>query len=533
MYKERLATAAHRIMTAAVALVVTAALAFAGMGLAALSWAAAQVLVVPGTGTQIPEKSKNYIDNSIDYFVNPTGVCGATSTGCHGTGVDYPAQFWPIPLPGWGGLSGAKWNDSVGQGVASLATQYGISSTNPGGQIVIFGYSQGATVSSRYKTYLSSTNPPAVMPEPGALQFVLIGNPNRPNGGVFERLAILGTVPILDATFGQPTPTDTTPLDDGEREVNTTDIAFQYDGVADFPKYPINVLADLNALAGFWYVHGTYIDPRGDTQTGPWQYTSTEIEGIIKGCTDNPSGAACQKMPASDTLYVTLPAKSLPLVQPFLDLADATGTGVVIKPLVAALQPTLQTLIETGYDRSDYSSPSPFGIVPLVNPITLARDLINDVPEGFNAARKTISTGQIPDLPGSTNPNGPSTLTTTTDTSRLAASAAPSEVTVPAEPSELKVPATAPETAIRPNPKKLLSLPQLTRESVAPRPVAANNDRKTDQVKAEEPGTEGANDTVSTPQRPRPVRDLVRTVTGADRSPGVTKHRPARVKPAA
>ena len=21
----------------------------------------------------------------------------------------YPAQFWPIPLPGWGGLSGAEW----------------------------------------------------------------------------------------------------------------------------------------------------------------------------------------------------------------------------------------------------------------------------------------------------------------------------------------------------------------------------------------------------------------------------------------
>ncbi len=517
MYKERLATAAHRIMRAAVALVVTAALAFAGMGLAALSWAAAQVLVVPGTGTQVPPP--DYLKNSINYYVDPAIDCTSRGGCGSGIGVDYPAQFWPIPLAGWGGLSGKKWNDSVGQGVASLAFQHGVATKNSdGGQIVIFGYSQGATVSSRYKTYLSTS--PSTMPTATDLQFVLIGNPNRPNGGVFERLAILGTVPILDATFGQPTPTDTTPLEDGEREVNTTDIAFQYDGVADFPKYPINVLADLNALAGFWYVHGTYIDPRGDTQTGPWQYTSTEIEGIIKGCTDNPSGAACQKMPASDTLYVTLPAKSLPLAQPFLDLANATGTGVVIKPLVAALQPALQTLIETGYDRSDYSSPSPFGIVPLVNPITLARDLINDVPEGFNAARKTISTGQIPDLPGSTNPNGPSTLTTTT-------------VKVPAEPSELKVPATAPETAIRPNPKKLLSLPQLTRESVAARPVAANNDRKTDQVKAEEPGTEGPNDTVSTPQRPRPVRDLVRTITGADRSPGVAKHRPARVKPAA
>ena len=82
---------------------------------------------------------------------------------------------------------------------------------------------------------------------------MLIGNPNRPNGGLFERLALLGTVPILDATFGQPTPTDT--------GIQTTDIAFQYDGVADFPTYPINLLADLNALAGFAYIHGTYLAP--------------------------------------------------------------------------------------------------------------------------------------------------------------------------------------------------------------------------------------------------------------------------------
>ncbi len=37
---------------------------------------------------------------------------------------------------------------------------------------------------------------------PAGTSFVLIGNPQRPNGGFFERWAILGTVPILDATFG-------------------------------------------------------------------------------------------------------------------------------------------------------------------------------------------------------------------------------------------------------------------------------------------------------------------------------------------
>jgi PE-PPE domain len=34
----------------------------------------------------------------------------------------------------------------------------------------------------------------------------------------------------------------------------------EYDGVADFPQYPLNLLSDLNAELGFRYVHGTYPD---------------------------------------------------------------------------------------------------------------------------------------------------------------------------------------------------------------------------------------------------------------------------------
>jgi hypothetical protein len=34
--------------------------------------------------------------------------------------------------------------------------------------------------------------------------------------------------------------------------------AGEYDGFADFPQYPLNVLADLNAIAGLLYVHPPY-----------------------------------------------------------------------------------------------------------------------------------------------------------------------------------------------------------------------------------------------------------------------------------
>lgn len=33
-----------------------------------------------------------------------------------------------------------------------------------------------------------------------------------------------------------------------------------YDGYADFPQYPLNLLADLNAFAGIQFVHGDYPD---------------------------------------------------------------------------------------------------------------------------------------------------------------------------------------------------------------------------------------------------------------------------------
>jgi PE-PPE domain-containing protein len=148
-------------------------------------------------------------------------------------GVPYIAQFWPFPFEGWGGLSGAKWDMSVASGVASLNEQLGMA---PEGQVVIFGYSQGATVSSIVKRDLAEANNGQL---PDGIFFVLIGNPNLPNGGLFERLALLGDVPILDATFGEPTPTNTAP----PGEINTINIALQYDGVTDFPKYPINSLA--------------------------------------------------------------------------------------------------------------------------------------------------------------------------------------------------------------------------------------------------------------------------------------------------
>lgn len=364
-------------MVAALAMIAATVLAITSTITAAVSLAAV-ALIVPGTGTpdpSVPPLGTNYMPNAVNYYIQPLDP--ACATVCTPQPVPYTAQFWPFPFAGWGGLSGAKWNVSVASGVLSLNQKIdAVNAADPNEDVVIFGYSQGATVSNIVKRQLADANGGVI---PDRYSFVLIGDPQRPNGGLFERLAMLGTVPILDATFGQPAPTDTTVLP----AVNTTDIAFQYDGVADFPANPLNLLADLNALAGFWYIHGNYLSPRGTQPPTelPYGYTIPELEQAID-CSQSPKN--CQTY--NDTLYITIPAKTLPIMQPLLDIGAATGTTAIIKPFVDLISPVTRVLIETGYDRSNYGQPMPFNIFTPINPVKLTVDLATAAVQGIHDA---------------------------------------------------------------------------------------------------------------------------------------------------
>ena len=75
---------------------------------------------------------------------------------------------------------------------------------------------------------------------------MLGGDGNLPNGGFFARFPGL-YIPILDLSFNGPAPTDT--------QFDTVEITRQYDFMADFPLYPLNGIALLNAVLGFFYVH--------------------------------------------------------------------------------------------------------------------------------------------------------------------------------------------------------------------------------------------------------------------------------------
>ena len=172
---------------------------------------------------------------------------------------------------------------------------------------------------------------------------------------------------MLDLTASGATPTNT--------GITTIDTAFQYDPIADFPHYPLNLLADLNMLVGN-SIHSSYM-------TGLNSYTEAEL---IQAVNDPANRQTYQ-----DTTYVTIPAKHLPLVVPLLAFGKATGLSAVTTPIADLVEPTLKVLVELGYDRSiSYGQPARVGLLPKVNVSTLVTDLHAAVKEGVRAALADI-----------------------------------------------------------------------------------------------------------------------------------------------
>ena len=166
---------------------------------------------------------------------------------------------------------------------------------------------------------------------------VTIGSIDNPVGGLWSLLGFLGHVPILDVTTGLSTPVNT--------GIPMTTIAFQYDPVVGSPLYWGNVLPLLNALAAFDTVHGFYLAPNGNNPTASlaYGYTPGELAEQLD-CGDNPGN--CRTDDFGNT-YITIPAKTLPISELVLDLADSTGTTAFVKPFVDLVTPIVRVLIDT------------------------------------------------------------------------------------------------------------------------------------------------------------------------------------------
>lgn len=359
-----------RVLAIVSAVVVSAAPVVVGAshaaGIPATSSAAyrlsATALFMGGTGQPLiippdsPEFVSSYVNTMYTDFVAPTGLCRGGDPGCTLVAVYTPEQLGPLVgemtfdesvAIGRGLVAncirGAECIATLDPFTTTLTTQ--LTDTS----YVVFGQSQSAIISSYEKSYLI-----AHPPTDRTVSFVLLSNQGRPNGGVAERF-VGGYIPILGITFNGATQTNSpepTPL-------KTVDIAAQYDGWADFPTNPLNLLASLNAVMGAHYLHPNVSKLAGNSQ----------LQGFYQ-----------------DSTYYLLPNELLPLVIP---LSQIPLIGL---PLARALDPPLRVLVEAGYDRTiNPGQPTPAKYLYFPNPIKTLVDFLVAIPTGWDDAIATIT----------------------------------------------------------------------------------------------------------------------------------------------
>ncbi|OBG46005.1 hypothetical protein A5672_00790 [Mycobacterium alsense] len=279
------------------------------------------ILIMTGSGTANP--STTYMNNVFNLYLNQfTSATGLTP-------VTTAEGLYPFT-----GVKDLTLDISLARGVISLENAIHQVIMNPatymGDPVAILGYSQSSIVASLAMPQLVAQGY-----TPSQLDFTLLGNPANPNGGLLARFPGL-SLPSLGVTFGTSTPSNDFP---------TTIWTLEYDGFADFPRYPINILSDLNALAGIVFIHGTY----------PHLTQATLDTAVTLGQSGNPSM----------TTYNMIPTQNLPLLTPLRALP------VIGNPLADLIQPDLKAIVNWGYGDPNYgwsTSPAdiqtPFGFLP-------------------------------------------------------------------------------------------------------------------------------------------------------------------------
>ena len=305
-------------------------------------------LIMGPSGFPIPDQQ--YMAAVDALYLQPRGFDGATQA------LFTPEGLYPIT-----GVESLPFDTSVAQGQqildAAIQGQIAAGGVNAGNPVVVFGWSQSSTVASQTMQQLADQRVPS-----DDVHFVLVGDPNNPNGGLLERFDLpAGTnpsAPSLGISFDGATPAHLYPTDIYTNE---------YDGFADFPRYPINVLSDLNAVLGILLDHTTY---------------SVLEPGQIQDAIQLPTSAA-------DTLtnYYIIP-ENLPLLDPLRFIP------VVGNPLADLLQPDMSVLVNLGYGSiydgwsPGYADvPTPFGLFPTnLNWGDVLTALVNGIPHGITAA---------------------------------------------------------------------------------------------------------------------------------------------------
>ncbi|MBV8863656.1 MAG: PE-PPE domain-containing protein, partial [Mycobacterium sp.] len=283
---------------------------------------------------------------------------------------------------------------SVGQGLSIL--NYNILANLPAGDTsTVFGYSQSATISGLEMGILKAENVPQSL-----ANFVLIGDPSAPNGGLLERFNGFETtsgqtttdplvLPSMGLNFDGATPAD---------DYTTAMYSLEYDGFTDFPRYPLNFLADLNAFLGIESLHGTYLNQAIDTVYPPADLTGGPMEQDIANAILLP-GSESLGADSLTNYYMIDTIDGQPITAPLVSLIDG-----ISKPLGDLLGPDLTTLINLGYNNtgdvgwsattdSPANVATPFGLFPDVNMTSLGNELVTGAEAGFKAFEADLTNG--------------------------------------------------------------------------------------------------------------------------------------------
>jgi hypothetical protein len=288
------------------------------------------------TGTFVPDPDPMYLAAVNNAYIQRGAFLGAIPLP-----LSTPEQFWPVS-PQLGNLT---YGQSVAQGVTLLNNAINNQINTLGNSVVVFGYSQSAEIASNEIVALMA----AGSPYQGHLSFVLVGDPNNPVGGLFSRFPGF-YIPFLDVAFNGATPPNS--------PYPTSIYTIQYDGVADAPQYPLNLVSDLNAFMGYFVVHGHYPD-----------LTATQIANREVLLPTN----------GGNTSYYMIMSQNLPLLAPIRAIPYAGP------PIADIFQPDLRVLVDLGY--ADYGGnfanvPTPAGLFDVPNPFTVIPDLMLGAVQG-------------------------------------------------------------------------------------------------------------------------------------------------------
>ncbi len=313
-------------------------------------------LVIGGSGQPIPPPSS--VTAALNYF---NQIFTVLPSNAH-------ALFTPEGLYPLTGVKSLTLDVSVSQGLQILDSAIkNTLAANPSGSVAVFGTSQSADIASLEMENLAN---PLLNPSPptaNQLGFVLVADEMNPNGGILARFPGFPAgqplqIPSLGFTFYGATPSNT---------IYPTNIySLEYDGFADFPQYPINLVSDLNAFAGIYYVHNTY--PGNPSALPP--------------------GFNIQQLPTSPgytgvtNYYMYTTQNGLPLLDP------VRAIPVIGNPIADLLQPDLTTIVNLGYGSPTQgwstgfaNVPTNFGLFPHVSQALIAQDLVTGAHQGATA----------------------------------------------------------------------------------------------------------------------------------------------------